>query len=168
VTNTDFAVCDNDEAVLPLIDVFCFENALDSIEQGFSSRILKTNEQQSVMGSRLKLANIGEVEVGRDEKSLGILCGGPDGLIIFAGELLHCNGIDIVAERDQSINQAHWHVLIEFQVHQHLGDAGNCGDWEVFFSRRRCKCDDGTEVFLCQRRKVGEDFRISRAFREAR
>jgi hypothetical protein len=57
--------------------------------------------------------SVGEVEILRDQKSFGRLCRIPDHEVVAADQSLRANGIDIVAEACQHIDQACRQILVQ-------------------------------------------------------
>lgn len=76
------------------------------------------------MGSWSKTADIGEIQILRDEKAPGTLCRFPDVLIILSGQSLLIDRIRFVAELHQNADQPERQVFIQFDLHEMLGVLG--------------------------------------------
>jgi len=110
-------VGDNHETSWPFVGVANLKGIQDTPPQRCPTGFVQTNQHESMMGSGLETADVGEIQVLRDEETPVLLSGLPHDNIIVATQSLLGNCVNVVTQLQQAVDQRGRQILVELDLH---------------------------------------------------
>lgn len=96
-TDSELVVRDHDEGALPGFDRLALEDGIDSTDQCLSAWRAKSHEQEPFVRARRETADVGKVQILRDEEAPICLGRRPDIGVGLSRQTFLRNGIGVVA-----------------------------------------------------------------------
>ena len=86
-------------------------------QQPIAAFRVQADQQHTSMGARAVAADIGEIQIGSNEKSVGLLSSIPDHFIRLAGQLFRGHGINVMPVLAQQGGQFSRQILVQLDAH---------------------------------------------------
>lgn len=105
----------------PTLGLVHYKHSLDSVRERAPAWVAQAQQHQPVMDPWGIAADVGEVEILRDEKPARLLGGVPYGCIVEAGQSFLGHGVYIVPKIAKEAGQAGGKIFVQLDVHEMSG-----------------------------------------------